>query len=279
MNQSLLKWHKKNDNNIKIEKINLFSENFSMNYVLDQLFNKFDEKKHLLCDINNEILNSQRRKKKLNKYEHNLIHNQTNIILHTKYNYNKLTNINYVKYYLPYCIQPKTNNTDICPLKKCFQKYTKKESITPYFYIYIFIMHRHVHTHIDCIFFFSLDILREVNIKKKLTQYRIIEFIKKYTGNTIYLFYLIFFKLGNIFYSAFLTIVEYLLIIIFLIGKIKSDNILHKEVSKLYNKNSRIEIYLKNGKYNKTYFDIAIGNIVFFDCLINILLEDVTYIV
>ncbi|CXI33822.1 conserved Plasmodium protein, unknown function [Plasmodium berghei] len=213
MNQSLLKWHKKNDNNIKIEKINLFSENFSMNYVLDQLFNKFDEKKHLLCDINNEILNSQRRKKKLNKYEHNLIHNQTNIILHTKYNYNKLTNINYVKYYLPYCIQPKTNNTDICPLKKCFQKYTKKENI-----------------------------LREVNIKKKLTQYRIIEFIKKYTG------------------------------------KIKSDNILHKEVSKLYNKNSRIEIYLKNGKYNKTYFDIAIGNIVFFDCLINILLEDVTYI-
>ncbi|WBY56790.1 hypothetical protein Py17XNL_000801813 [Plasmodium yoelii yoelii] len=213
MNQSSLKWDKKNDNNIKIEKINLFSEHFSMDYVLEQLFNKFDAKKHLLCDINNKILNSQRIKNKLNKYQDNLIHNQTNIILHTKYNYNKLANINYVKYYLPYCIQPKTNNTDICSPKKDFQKYTKKQNI-----------------------------LREVNIKKKLTQYRIIEFIKKYTG------------------------------------KIKSDNILHKEVSKLYNKNSRIEIYLKNGKYNKTYFDIAIGNIVFFDCLINILLEDVTYI-
>ncbi|EAA15351.1 hypothetical protein [Plasmodium yoelii yoelii] len=236
MNQSSLKWDKKNDNNIKIEKINLFSEHFSMDYVLEQLFNKFDAKKHLLCDINNKILNSQRIKNKLNKYQDNLIHNQTNIILHTKYNYNKLANINYVKYYLPYCIQPKTNNTDICSPKKDFQKYTKKQNI-----------------------------LREVNIKKKLTQYRIIEFIKKYTG--------------NIFYSTFLKIVKYLIIIIFLIGKIKSDNILHKEVSKLYNKNSRIEIYLKNGKYNKTYFDIAIGNIVFFDCLINILLEDVTYIV
>ncbi|SCM20297.1 conserved Plasmodium protein, unknown function [Plasmodium chabaudi adami] len=213
MSQGSVNWDKKNDNHIQIEKINLFSESFSMNYVLEQLSNKFDEKKDLLCDINNEILNSQRRKKNLNKYEDELIRNQTNIILHTKYNYNKLSNINYVKYYLPYCIQPKTNNTDICPSKNDFQKYTKKQNI-----------------------------LREVNIKKKLTQYRIIEFVKKYTG------------------------------------KIKSNNILHKEVSKLYNKRSRIEIYIKNGKYNKAYFDIAIGNIVFFDGLINILLEDVTYI-
>ncbi|CRG99422.1 conserved Plasmodium protein, unknown function [Plasmodium relictum] len=193
------------------DKINLFSENFDMKCVLEEIEKNFDKRKHLLCDINNVILNSQRKTNSLDKYEENLIDKQIKIIIHTKINYKKLNNINYVKYYLPYCIQPKTNNTNLCLTKSIYQKNIKQ------------------------------SILRELNTKKKVVEYRINYFIKKYTG------------------------------------KYKKKNILHKQISQIYNEKSKIEIYIKNKKNGKIKFNKVIGDIVFFDHNINILLENAIF--
>ncbi|CRG96758.1 conserved Plasmodium protein, unknown function [Plasmodium gallinaceum] len=134
------------------DKINLFSENFDMKYVLEEIEKNFDKRKHLLCDINNVVLNSERKKKFIDNYEEKLIDKQIKIIINTKMNYKKLNNINYVKYYLPYCIQPKTNNTNLCLTKNIHNKNTKQ------------------------------SILRELNTKKKEVEFKIKHFIKKYTG-------------------------------------------------------------------------------------------------
>ncbi|SBT70984.1 conserved Plasmodium protein, unknown function [Plasmodium malariae] len=223
MNRDKLKYNKMNYNKfecantnygkINYNKMNLFCENFDMNYVLDELKKNFDKRKHLMCDINDYILSSEKKKKDLNEYEENLIEKQTKILTHTKTNYKKLNNINYVKYYLPYCIQPKTNNTNMCLRKNSYLKNSKKQNI-----------------------------LRELNIKKKLTEYKIDRFIKKYTG------------------------------------KFKTKSILHKQISEIYKEKCKIEICIKNKKNSMLNFNVAIGHIAFFDYKENILLENVTFV-
>ncbi|KAI4839444.1 hypothetical protein MKS88_001996 [Plasmodium brasilianum] len=83
-------------------------------------------------------------------------------------------------------------------------------------------------------------ILRELNIKKKLTEYKIDRFIKKYTG------------------------------------KFKTKSILHKQISEIYKEKCKIEICIKNKKNSMLNFNVAIGHIAFFDYKENILLENVT---
>ncbi|GAW80274.1 hypothetical protein, conserved [Plasmodium gonderi] len=190
--------------------MNFFSEHFDMKFILEELQKQYNERKHLLCDVNYNILMTQRKKEGgLSTYEENLLDKQKKIIMHMKNNYQKLNNINYIKYYLPYCVQPKTNNTDICVLKNGYQKNVKKKNI-----------------------------LRELNLRKRLVEEKIDNFVKKYTG------------------------------------KIKRGNIMHKKMSQLYEEKSRIEIFIKSKRDNKIKFDHVIGDIAFFDCHTNVLLEN-----
>ncbi|SCQ16198.1 conserved Plasmodium protein, unknown function [Plasmodium ovale] len=213
MNYDEANYSRSNSCQIHYDKMNLFSESFNMNYVLKAMEKNFDERKHLLCDVNRDILSSQRKKQGLNKYEQNLIEKQTQILIHGRGNYKKLNNINYVKYFLPYCVQPKTNNTNMCLSKNINQKNSKKQNI-----------------------------LRELHIKKKVTEYKIDHFVKKYTG------------------------------------KFKRKNILHTQISKLYSEKYAVEICIKNRTNNKICFDVVIGDIVFFDHKPNLLLENVTLV-
>ncbi|VWU51066.1 conserved protein, unknown function, partial [Hepatocystis sp. ex Piliocolobus tephrosceles] len=192
-------------------KMNLFCKEFDMNYVIEQQKKNFKQRKNILSDFNSEILNVQRNKKNIDKYKKNLIDKQIQIITQTKFNYKKLNNINDIKYYLPYCIQPKTNNTDPCLSENIYEKNRKKQNI-----------------------------LRELKIKKKLTEYKINHFLKKYTG------------------------------------KIPINNILYKELAKLYNEQSPVEIYVANKKNNKKKIDVVVGYVTFFDLNLNLLLENVT---
>nr|SPJ13560.1 conserved Plasmodium protein, unknown function [Plasmodium sp. DRC-Itaito] len=192
-------------------KLNLFKENFDMMYVIEEIETNLHEKKHLLCDINEDILISEKNKTSIDIYEKHLIEKQIQILKKNKMNYNKLNNINYVKYFLPLCIQPKTNNTDKCLSEKdVYMKNFKKKNI-----------------------------LRELHVKKRLTEYRINQFIQKYTG------------------------------------KFLKNNMLHKQISKIYNNKSKIEIFIKGDNFS---YNRAIGDIAFFDSKPNVLLENVKYI-
>ncbi|KOB63053.1 hypothetical protein PFHG_04854 [Plasmodium falciparum HB3] len=165
-----------------------------------------------ICDINENILISEKNKTSIDIYEKHLIEKQIQILKKNKINYKKLNNINYVKYFLPLCIQPKTNNTDKCLSERdVYMKNFKKKNI-----------------------------LRELHVKKRLTEYRINQFIEKYTG------------------------------------KFLKNNVLHKQISKIYNNKSKIEIFIKGDNFS---YNRVIGDIAFFDSKPNVLLENVKYIV
>ncbi|KNG74508.1 hypothetical protein PFMG_00604 [Plasmodium falciparum IGH-CR14] len=141
----------------------------------------------------------------------NLFKENFDMMYKNKINYKKLNNINYVKYFLPLCIQPKTNNTDKCLSERdVYMKNFKKKNI-----------------------------LRELHVKKRLTEYRINQFIEKYTG------------------------------------KFLKNNVLHKQISKIYNNKSKIEIFIKGDNFS---YNRVIGDIAFFDSKPNVLLENVKYI-
>ncbi|VUZ94827.1 conserved Plasmodium protein, unknown function [Plasmodium vivax] len=189
--------------------MNFFSEDFNMASVLEELQRHYSERKHLLSEVNHEVLATQKRREGLSKYEANLLQKQTQIILHMRNSYQKLNNVNYVKYHLPYCVQPKTNNTDMCASKNGLQKNAKKKNI-----------------------------LRELNVRKRLAEYKVDHFVRKYTG------------------------------------KIKGSNLLHTQMAQLYEEKSAVEIFVKSERGDRNSFDHIVGHIVFFDYRANVLLEN-----
>ncbi|ANQ07575.1 Uncharacterized protein PCOAH_00017080 [Plasmodium coatneyi] len=193
-----------------LRKMNFFSEDFNLASVLEELKRHYNERKHLLSEVNYDVLSTHKRREDLNKYETNLLHKQTQIILHMRNNYQRLNNVSYVKYHLPYCVQPKTNNTDMCASKNGLQKNAKKKNI-----------------------------LRELNLRKKIAQYKVDHFVRKYTG------------------------------------KIKGSNIMHTQMAQLYEEKSTIEIFVKSNSGDRNNFDLIVGHIVFFDYRANVLLENV----
>ncbi|EUD68035.1 hypothetical protein C922_01647 [Plasmodium inui San Antonio 1] len=196
-----------------LRKMNFFSEDFNMASVLEELQRHYKERKHLLSEVNHDVLATHKRREGLSKYEANLLHKQTQIILYMRNSYQSLNNVSYVKYHLPYCVQPKTNNTDICASKNGLQKNAKKKNI-----------------------------LRELNVRKRLAEYKVAHFVKKYTG------------------------------------KIKGINIMHTQMAQLYEEKSTIEIFVKSGG-DRNSFDLIVGHIVFFDYRANVLLENVVLVV
>ncbi|KJP88591.1 hypothetical protein AK88_01671 [Plasmodium fragile] len=192
-----------------LRKMNLFSEEFNMASILEELQRNYNDRKHLLSEVNHDVLSTHKRREGLSKYEANLLHKQTHIILYMRDNYQKLNNVSYVKYHLPYCVQPKTNNTDMCASKNGLQKNAKKKNI-----------------------------LRELNVRKKIAEYKVDHFVRKYTG------------------------------------KIKGSNIMHTQLAQLYEQKSAVEIFVKSQRGDNNNFDLIIGHIVFFDYRANVLLEN-----
>lgn len=197
-----------------LQKMNFFSEDFNLASVLEILKSNYNERKHLLSEVNCDILSTQKRMEGLSKYEVNLLKKQTQIILYMRNGYQRLNNVSYVKYHLPYCVQPKTNNTDICESKNGLQKNAKKKNF-----------------------------LRELNLRKKIAQYKVDHFVRKYTG------------------------------------KIKGSNIIHTQMAELYEEKSAVEIFVKSKRDGKNNFDLIVGHIVFFDYRANVLLQNVVQFV
>lgn len=152
------------------ERMNLFSEKFDMKYVLEKMEPDFLKNNDLLYHLSNQLLNLDISSNEKNVYENNMQEKQKQIIKQARLNYKKLNNINYVKYYLPYSIQPETNNTNVTETRQ--------------------------HYKIN----FKQSIMKELQMKKQMAEYKISNFIKKYTG------------------------------------QFKGNNVLHTQVSKLYKK-------------------------------------------
>lgn len=203
--------------------MNLFSEKFNMKYVLEKMETDFLKNKDLLYHTSNQSLNLDTSSSGKNIYENDMKEKQKQIIKQARMNYKRLNNINYVKYYLPYSIQPETNNTNVAETKQLYKANFKQ------------------------------SILKELQMKKQMAEYKISNFIKRHTG------------------------------------QFKGRNVLHTQVSKLYKKKKQIEIFLKNKRCTinditenngnkdeneKTQFTKVIGNIVFFDKQINVLIQD-----
>lgn len=132
-------------------KMNVFSSKFDMKYVLEQISNNFEEDKHLLCEISSSFLNDPKNKDPNHLMERNLKEKQNAILKNSKTTYAKLNNICYVKYYLPYSVQPQTINTNSSTTKK--NAYNIKQNI-----------------------------LRELHLRKRTAKHKIEHFVKRFTG-------------------------------------------------------------------------------------------------